>query len=756
LRWLYAATTLFNNGPSFGGISRNLASVTAFGYDNTQLFATRFLNILSEVIISRLFGSLSQSVYFLVYFILSFVLAKKCLALVFNEKASFFGALVYTFNPVSLYLLNEAGFFFIYFSLPLIVYAFVQYFQAEKINYGHVLMFSIGITLLTSYARVSFIYFGIIALLVVLFHKEVWELLIRKKKKLAILTGATFLVLLPIFFSFTYPHLVGDSKYFAGISNYADAFIKLGNYAYQNNADLNIFQGFILTELTSNFSAKVQRSLLFVLFSVGYILGAMIYAIYILRKKVVEKIHFKLVTGFLIIMVVNIFLKMLASFTSKDVFIKMTYVYLPFLANTTFWVMVGFIGGFSGLLAFIFFYSSKKEQKIILLLTLVYILLSIWPLIAFHSNAKLKTISTNDVPPEYQIFSQGKSQEAALFFPGKNLYFDWSPYPLDISQGKYFKDIFSENVRLVNNKQAKLSAGFSGFLTNNSLSNVYFFNGKNIFVFKGIRNDDQNFDYFAKKNYLQLSQVYYARMKKDENFLLAEDNAHFARFISKNASLADFSLYSPKTVLAIDPDEFFNQDTIDINRRAVIVDSAAFRKPVDLQSVELNQNINISFRYSIDDTTRYVVKIENAAGSEPFLVQLNQTFGMSWRIKWVDKKYFESKRCLDGWQQFSLTNNASCLTDFSLFNWDDFRLLFAPSVSDKDHFEGNFVGNTWLVRRKDIPQDLRNEKELYAVIICEKQLYYALTIIISGLTLTILLFIITKQFVDKKRQKSTK
>lgn len=751
----YAAATLFNNGPSFGAISRNLSSVTAFGYDNTQLFATRFLNILSEVIISRLFGNLAQIFYFITYFILSFVLVKKCLALAFEENSSFFGALVYTFNPVSIYLLNEAGFFFIYFSLPLIVYAFVRYFQNEEIGYVYVLMFSIGITLLTSYARISFIYFGIIALLAVLFYKEVLKILIHEKKKLAILAGVTFLVIFPIFFSFAHPHLVGDSEYFAGISNYTDAFIKSGNYAYQNNIDLNSFQGFILTELTANFSAKVQGSLFFIFFSMAYVLGVIIFAVYILRKRIIEKTHLKLATGFLVILGVSISLKMLASFTSKDIFIKITYVYLPFLANTTFWVMVGFISGFSGLLAFIFFYSSEKEKKSVLFLTLAYILLSIYPLITFPSNAKLKTISMSDIPPEYQLFFQGKRQEAALFFPGKNLYFDWSPYPLDISQGKYFKDIFSNNVRLVNDKQAKLSTGLSGLLTNSSLSNAYFFNGKNVFVFKDIRNEDQNFDYFAKKNYPQLSKIYYDRMKKNENFLLAEDNAHFARFVQKNASLADFSLYSPKTVLMIDPDKFFDQDVIDINRRAILVDSAAFKKPKDLRSVEPNQNINISFKYSLDDTTRYVVKIENAVSSKPFLVQLNQTFGMSWKIKWVNKKYFESKKCLDGWQQFPLTNNSSCLTDFSLFDLNDFHLFFAPSVNNKDHFEGNFVGNAWLVRQKDIPQDLENKKDLYAVIICEKQPYYALTIIITGLTLTILLLIITKQFVDKK-QKSTK
>jgi hypothetical protein len=203
-------------------------------------------------------------------------------------------------------------------------------------------------------------------------------------------------------------------------------------------------------------------------------------------------------------------------------------------------------------------------------------------------------------------------------------------------------------------------------------------------------------------------------------------------------------------VLPIEPETFFQQDAIDVNRRAMLLDSQAFKKPVNLPALPVSQNIKISSKSSMDNVTKYLIKIENVEKGKPFLVQLNQTFGMSWKIKWVDKNYFEEKKCLSGWEEFPLSNNATCPIRFNLLDWKDFGLLFTPAVSNSNHFEGNFVGNSWLVKPQDIPKDLQNEKELYAVIVYEKQIYYIWILALAGLTAVVLVVLAVKEFAQKK------
>jgi hypothetical protein len=720
----YESAVLLQNPLAFQDLFHVVTSYTTFGYDNTQLFSTRFINIFSEVLIIKTFTCCTQIVYFFLYFWLSFILARKSLELVFGRQASYWGALLFTFNPVSVYLLNEAGFFFVYFSLPLIVYAGVSYFKKEELNYGYIILFALGISLLSSYVRVSFVYFGILLILAGVYYKNILELMQGHRKKWLNLSLITLLIILPIFFSFAYPRIIGDDKYFSGISNYAGAFMQFGESVYDKQSRASLWQGLLVTELTENFAAQWQKTWIFKIFSISYFLSSIFLSVWILFKRNIAKEHRRLGIVFLFILGGSIFLKMLAHFTSQEIFIQLSYVYLPFLANTTFWVMLGFIVGFTGLLAFLLTYSTLREKRILLIFTGGYIFFSIVPFLIYRNNVKLKTVAMENVPQEYQIFSQQTKQEAAIFFPDRNLYFSWAPYPIDISQGKYFQEIFSNNVRLVNAKQAKLYEQLYTPSLRNNMNNLYFFNGKNIFIFKDVRNNDRQFDYFARKNYVQLSQDYYNKMREESAFVLQDDNAHFAHFIASNADKADFAVYSPKTILFIEPEDFFAQENIDMRRRAMLVDKKAFGQPSNLSNIELNPDIKLAFKTDIDNATKQVVKIENIQKGKTFLIQLNKTFGRGWKIKWVDKTYFEKSACLDDWKDFVFSHNSSCHVKFFNWNWYDIALLWAPSVRENHHFEGNFVGNTWLVTPTDIPKNLQQEQELHAVLIYEKQIYY--------------------------------
>ncbi len=734
----YGIVNLFGNESSFLEIFRSLADHTFFGFDNTQLFSTRFVNIFTEIFIIKIFGNLAQFVYFLLFFVLSFILAKKSLSLIFDERSSHIGALLYTFNPISFYLLNEAGFFFVYFSLPLIIYSFVAYFKKEKISYGHILLFALGISLLTSYARVSFIYFGIILMISAVYYKNILSIFKNQKVKLTILSTITALIFFPIVFSFLYPRISGDNKYFAGIANYSGSFIGLGEALYEKQSEVSFSQGFILTEITTNFSANLQGSDVFIVFSLMYFFGFFIWAIYILINKSITFAHRKIVVIFLIVILLSIFLKMLAYFTTESSFVNISYTYLPFLANTSLWVMFGFVVGYVGLVTFIFSHSQKRYKFFVAAVTFLYICISMSPLVFHSSNVKLSKISRENIPAEYDIFSKGDNYAASVFFPEKNLYFNWAPYPIDISRGRSFKEIFSNNVRLVNKKQAKLFDGVYDLSGNGNLSNLYLFNGEDIFVFKGIKNDDVGFDYYPKKDYVDLSEKYYTKMKKEKGFFIKEENEHFAHFVIKNAAQSNFWIYSPKSLLLVEPNVFFEQDLIDAKRRVMLMDSTAFNRPEQLPSGGFAQDVKVSSKYTVGNTTKYPIKIENWDKQKPFLIQMNQTFGMSWKIKWVDRTYFDKHTCVEDWQQFALSNNATCLSHFGLVSIDDIKLLFAPEVKTEHHFEGNFVGNGWMVDAQDIPAELHDDKELYAVIVYEKQIYFIWILILAGCTVVVL------------------
>jgi len=392
--------------------------------------------------------------------------------------------------------------------------------------------------------------------------------------------------------------------------------------------------------------------------------------------------------------------------------------------------------------------------------TLFYVTLSVLPLVFYKNNIKLKTLSTSDFPTEYNIFSQNKEATASLFFPTSNryLYFQWSPYPIVISQNGIFKELFTNNVRLVNDKQGNLYDELNNASNVNRLFNVSIFNLKNIFVFKDIRNakSEQQFDWFQAKDYVTESQNDYQLFKNDQNFVAIKDNAHFAQFQPKDTDNFEYSIYSPRSIIKSSLSGFLSQN-LDIKSRPVLIDNDSFHKPNFINTFQVpaeNQDIYVDIKASPENGTKYYLKLSNVETSKPFLLQLNQTFGTDWKLHWVDKSVFDGIPCLNNPINYSITNNSVCNYKSGLFELGDAKFISAPKVSDINHFEGNFVGNTWVINPDDIPVQMRGQKELYAVLIYEKQTYYSYSLLISGLTFLILLILTAWQEIKlyKKRK----
>jgi hypothetical protein len=238
--------------------------------------------------------------------------------------------------------------------------------------------------------------------------------------------------------------------------------------------------------------------------------------------------------------------------------------------------------------------------------------------------------------------------------------------------------------------------------------------------------------------------------------MVVNDNDHFAQFQPKDVENYDFLVYSPKSIVKSDVKSFLSQDDVDIKNRPMIIDKESFRKPDFMDRFEIpteNRDVRVDLKLSEENKTKYYLKISNVDSSKPFLLQLNQTFGVSWKLHWVDKDFFEEKPCSNNPINYSITNNSVCNYKSGLLELGDARFISKPKVGDDHHFEGNFVGNTWVVTPDDFPEQMKSQDELYAVIVYEKQTYYSYALLISIATFLITLGVVFYQEVSLFLQK---
>lgn len=353
------------------------------------------------------------------------------------------------------------------------------------------------------------------------------------------------------------------------------------------------------------------------------------------------------------------------------------------------------------------------------------------------------------------FFKKEIARKNSLFFPHSWLYFSWSYYPIEVWNNSIYQEMFIKNARIVNYKQ--------GLLVDKKTSNNFnwyrLFNLKNIFVFKDLKNPKPwQFDFFPVKDYVWESKKYYRELKQNKDLYIKQDNENFAQFWFKDDANYEFFLYAPSTIKRYNMEEFFSTDSsIDLRFKPINIDPESFHKPTKIDAFEIpEENMNVAIRYkkSVLQPTKIYAKFWDIDPSKPFLVQLNQTFGMSWKIKWINKKEFEEKKCIDEYKDFSITQNRYCNYKAQILDMKDTKYLNYPEVKDKNHFEWNFVGNTWLIEPDDIPKNMQNKKELYAVIIYEKQIWYNWALLISGLTFIILIFLTVFQEIKMYRKKN--
>jgi len=641
---------------------------STFSIDNTVLSSSR--NIWS--IISNIF---SQLFFYVLYFIVTFTISKKVFSLKFSENTSFISSFIFTFNPISIYFLTQVWFIFAYSSLFFILLWIYWYFNYNKFFY--VFISWLWFYFLLSYTRITWLYLLLLISIWLYYFSFIKNIFLNQRKELIIFIIFHILIFVPFLFAFICPYLNWDKQYFSWLWNYASSNIWVWEWLYnwiQNNWFWNTF---VIREIIWTFAWDFQNTLFFEIYSIIFILWIFIYSLFI-NSIIKDKLVYYLSWIFLFVIFINISPK----FIGKEVFIDISYKYFPFIANNTNWLFVLYIPIIVYLLAFSL--ENTKNliiRNILVFSTIIYSFLSIWPLIDYKDNPKLQTIDIkSDLPKNYlnTFYKEWIEKNASLFFPWAGLYFNWSPYPFEIWNNTIYQTLFTNNSRLVNKKQADLNNKVNNLIEKNNLENNSLFNLKNIFVFKDIRNaENWQFDFYEIKDYVWESKKYYDKLLNDSNLYIKQDNENFAQFWLKDDDKYEFKIYSPSKIISSEIETFFDEK-IDIKNRPFIVDSNSFQKIENIENFIIpkeNQNIKIDVKESILNPTKYYLKLSNLDTSKPFLLQLNQTFGMSWKIKWVDKSYFDEKSCIDDYKNYSITNNSVCNYDSKLLELEDVRLL---------------------------------------------------------------------------------
>lgn len=705
---------------------------TSFWYDVSALTSSRF--------IGHIFLWLSDFILYFIFLVVAFWGTYYLLRIYFSKTSSFFWALLYTLNPVSLLFLNLIWFIFAYTALPIILISIYLLFQWPK--YRYILLLILGWYFFISYTRILWIYLVFLFLIGIYYRKEIFHFIHKNK----LFTCISFLLILwsfsPFILSIIYPHIDGQGQYFSWLWNYAESSLSASVWMYYEIQNLFFGEKIILRELTSNYAWEFQKNTFFIAYSFLFLFWVFIYAFLIERKDLHRfKVYLSAIALFVI------FIIAWPKFLSLEFFSQIAYQYFPFIANNTNWLYVLLIPIYSFLLSYTIEYTKSKNIRYLVICTwCIYSLLCFFPIINHSANPKLQTISIENIPQNYQktFHQEFSATNPSLFFPATWLYFSWAPYPIDITNNNQYQPLFTNNIRLVNSKQESMVN-----LMNNSFENIFatnssIFNLKNIFVFKDIRNIGRGqFDYYPDLDNVTFSQIALNNFRLNKSLYIKQDNENFVQFWLKDDDKYEFYLYAPWSLQRRDLDSFFS-DELQILEKPMVIDPESFHKPSIIDTYEVpreNQNITIRYKSSIDDTTKIYAKIANFDNTKPFLLQLNQTFGMSWKVKWITKEQFEEKPCIDEYREYSITQNKVCQFKATLLDLWDTKYLKSPQVSEERHFEGNFVGNTWLITPDDIPSDRKNEKELYAIIIYEKQIWYAWTLVLAWLTFAILVLL---------------
>lgn len=711
------------------------SSNTYFGYDNSlNAFFRSFLAWYSYILVHTFWVEWWQVVYYWIYFLLIFIFSSNFFWKIYRDEKNlvFFIGLLATFNPLTIWLMNTST---AIYSLPwffILINSLYNFFKS-KMKFLDILWICIWLWFMMTYGRLLIIF------LIITF---IYSLLIFLKERKKIQASKSISLWIFIFFIFSpllyllWHQKTIDSKYTNTLFNYFQSNANFSN-EFQTWLKFNYiwFEKLIFKFHSSNL---FQTDNIIINTSFAIIIFTFIFTFFI---KVKEKSHFfhqAIMIFFLLFLWIQFIYILPASLFSFIVYKSM------FLAwNLYWWKFLTFFMFLFIVAEVLNYYKIKNTKRYFYLLIFFFILLSIFPTTLFIKNFKIQKIDYSNLW-EYYWFSMWKNKltlEWTMFYPENEAIFWNQPYPVKYNYNSNLP-VFSDNKRLVNDKQSYLKNVIfdSKYLS----SNISLFNTKNIFLFKNLKINNYGVEWYSTDNENVKNEEIYNYLSGMKDFYIKQDNKSFAQFWLKDDYKYEFFLYAPGTIERNYIDTFFSGSVMQMKKKPVNIDPGSFHKPSSIDTFTIpkeNQNIIVTYKKSILQPTKIYAEFRNIDYTKAFLIQLNQTFGMSWKVKWITKEQFDEKKCVDEYQKFAITQNAYCNYKAQILDIRDTKYLKGNSVPESQHFEGNFVWNTWLVNPDDISESMRNQNKLYAVIIYEKQIWYNWGLLISGMTFLLLCII---------------
>ena len=714
---------MFRALSSFGG-------QTYFGAEVGQLVSGRWLNsiidITLRVVFGDKFGFIAYSfIFFFVSFLYTYKIARKFLK---EEIYSFSVALFYAFNPLSLFFLSQTGMMLSYSFVPAFFNSFIDFFENEDFTAKNLFIFTFSILIIFTNIRIfGFVCIVLIILFIIRF-RYYYHFFTHRLNRVLVLILILFLSFLPVTYFYvsdlgspisekngsTYLYRVPDSNYLYDIS-------------YENSKNESFYSAFYLKEVYDNFSVDFIRQRVVVVYSLIF-LGFITYLFF----RGVDDSRYDI--GIKILYILCIFLFNFAHFFSRDIFFKFTYSYFPILSFSTAWVSILLLFVLTLLLIRVFDTYSQEVKRVVFLGTIIYVLLSIAP-ISFD-NTYTETASIEDVPSEYlDTFSPVLDIESTLFIPSPNTKFNWLPYRINLAHNNSSFEYLDDNVRYRSVNYRDLYAEIRDGLSCNVISNLWLFNIKSIPLFLDTE-EDSSWKFITPTTTHRLKTLLESCGENLDSF----EDGNISLYKPHDYEKWDYLLYSPHKIYFEDSynvllgDKLFQKGSLFLNKDA--------NQRIGYAEDDLLNGKELEIKKSRYNRHKFYIRINDVNPSESFFIHLSQTFSSSWKFKWISKDEYENVPCLDNYLSYDLSNNKYCNYEEKVILLDDLKYLKRSEIEEKNHFFGNFSGNTWLVETDKISSDYKSEDgDLYAVVIYDKQIVFSVLLYISVVTLFILLLL---------------
>jgi len=712
-------------------------TLSFYGYD---AFLPNFREILTTIAsysLNKLFNpEVAQILFYLLGYTIIYLGCIKVIRLFHSsEKNNFLQIIIpclYAFNPVAVYMVSQFTIFMAYAFIPLFYFTLVSYLHSGKLKYLFLNIISFWFIL--RYPRtgleVVFLSFPILILL----RKH-----IQIKRLIAYLFFYSW-----VFLGILYPILSGQMPEVGFITFHEKKHLI---YFFEALRHFQFLTNFMPREITtqSNFATSFYNTNVFFVSSFFFILTLLFLNLYYQKSK--DSLHL-----FSLIGITFCFALLIAGKILPEGLVKITYLrLLPFLAFNIKWIYIPLaIFIILNFICLVKSEFSKKIQLLIFLITVQYLVVSIMPLVLYHSNPKLHKIPlTSSWPPSFGKISGNNFIKATWYYPNNiegSLLFNGYSYPLYLIQNLKFPFLFSRNPRAVNSYHLLLSKNLNNF---SFLRNSFIFGLSDIFVFRDIRNPKPHeFDFFPYKDYKGEAKMWEYLLKKDSKFALVTENEKFSLFTFKSELLYDFFIYNPIRVILSDDILILSKLDLRINKRPLILSTSSSNALSPFKT--LDTDVKIEIKVPLNNPTKYYIKVSNIDGS--FLLHFNQTFSPYWKLFFINKEEYESVKPASKWEEFPLTNNKKCLYRDSLLGLENFKIAFTKtSLPDKYHLNGNFIGNTFLITNQNVPREYKDSKELYLVLLYKPQIYYTLALLNAAFALVVLGFITFIQEIKNKQ-----